>query len=258
MKARSTLLCISLTIFGLVFPTLVGARINPEVVVGVWLFDNEGDARDATGKGHDGTPEGKVEWVGGKFGLAVEFDGNSAIIVEHADDMNLKDFSVLAWVKIPMAPTDWATIAAKDGWPNRNYGIWLAGGTALAHHSFTSGTAPNNNYVNAVTPVKIGEWHHVAATYDGKVSNLYIDGKLDAKATFGDKPNTTDVPFIMGRTANGSYKLTGSVDEVAVFNVALSEEDIKTIISAGLKLAVTAVSLKDKITTTWANIKSQL
>jgi hypothetical protein len=256
MLRRLILLYSVVVILCLGVSELAGARIDPGSVVGLWVFDADGDMEDISGKGHDGAIEGNVEWVAGKFGLAVEVDGASAVIVEHADDMNLESFSLLAWVNIPVAPTDWWTIAAKDGWPDRNYGIWLASGTGLAHHSFTSGTAPDNNAINAVTPVTPGEWYHVAATYDMSSSKLYINGELDAEAAFSVTPNVTDVPFIVGRTDNGSYKLQGAVDELALFSVALSDADIETIMTGGLRATVAAVSPSAKLATTWAGIKS--
>jgi hypothetical protein len=252
------LICLCAVALGLCLgiSALAGAGIDPGSVVGLWVFDSDGDMEDVSGKGHDGAIEGNVEWVDGKFGLAVEVDGSSAVIFEHADDMNLENFSLLAWVNIPTAPTDWWTVAAKDGWPDRNYGIWLASGTGLAHHSFTSGTVPNNNAVNAVTPVVPGEWYHVAATYDMSSSKLYINGKLDAEAPFSDTPNVTDAPFIIGRTDDGSYKLQGAVDELALFSVALSDADIETIMTGGIRATVVAVTPSDRLSTTWAGIKS--
>jgi len=149
MLKRLILLYSVVVILCLGVSELAVARIDPGSVVGLWVFDANGDMEDISGKGHDGAIEGNVDWVQGKFGLAVEVDGASAVIVEHADDMNLESFSLLAWVNIPTAPTDWWTIAAKDGWPDRNYGIWLASGTGLAHHSFTSGATPDNNARNS-------------------------------------------------------------------------------------------------------------
>jgi len=252
---KSFLLRLVLGFVCLIFANPVRA-INLSSVVGIWVFDSDKDMSDISGNGHDGVEEGEVKWVDGKFGKAVELDGSNAVIVEHADDMNLESFTLMAWINIPNAPTDWWTVASKDGWPDRNYGIWLASGTGLAHHSWTSGAAPDNNAVNAVTPVIAGEWHHLAATYDLKVSKLYINGKLDVEGNFNAKPNVTDVEFIVGRTANGSYKYIGIIDEVGLFNQALSEEDINSIMGSGLKVA-TSVESKGKLATTWADVKSK-
>lgn len=255
MIRRYLLYCI-LALSCLIFSVSVNAKIDTTMVVGVWTFDKDNDATDISGKEHDGKVEGKVKWVDGKIGKAIELDGTNDVVVEHADDMNLQTFSLMAWVNIPNAPTDWWTIASKDGWPNRNYGIWLASGSGLAHHSWTSGAAPDNNAVNAVTPVEPKKWFHVAATYDMKESKLYINGKLDAQGKFTAKPNVTDVQFIMGRTSNGSYKYSGAIDEVGLFNKALSEEDINLIMSNGLATA-TSVNPKTKLATTWADVKSR-
>jgi hypothetical protein len=253
MKKFVLFCCVLVSVF--LLTVSAKSAVTPEMAVGMWLFDQDGQALDTTGKGHDGKADGNVKWVNGKFGKAIELDGNSAIVIEHKADMNLEKFTLMAWVKIPTAPTDWWTIAAKDGWPNRNYGIWLASGSGLAHHSWTSGAAPNNNAINAVTPVTAGEWFHVTATYDMTVSKLYINGKLDAQGSFTDKPNTTDVQFIVGRTANGSYKLVGAVDELALFNQALTEQDINEIMANGLTPLMTSVTPKTKLTTTWSEVK---
>jgi len=89
-----------------------------------------------------------------------------------------------------------------------------------------------------------------------KVSKLYVNGKLDAQDNFTDKPNVTDVAFTVGRTANGSYKLVGAVDELALFSQALAESDINSIVVGGLSQVVASVSSKAKMATTWAEIKS--
>jgi hypothetical protein len=87
-------------------------------------------------------------------------------------------------------------------------------------------------------------------------SKLYINGELDVEAAFSVTPNVTDVPFIIGRTDNGSYKLQGAVDELALFSVALSEADIETIMTGGIRATVVAVTPSDRISTTWAGIRS--
>ncbi len=235
MLTKLKLSTIAIFSFLFIFTSLVGAKFAPEDLVGAWLFDQNNDANDMSGNGHNGKADGKVKWVNGKFGMAIELDGTNAIIIEHANDLSLQTYTLLAWVNIPTAPTDWWTVVAKDGWPNRNYGMWLASGTALLHNSFASGGGPDNNYVDAVTPIKIKEWQHIAATYDMKESKVYINGKLDAKKSFSAKPNVTDVPVIIGRTPSNAYKYSGMVDDVAIFSKALSEDEINKIMSEGLK-----------------------
>ena len=61
----------------------------------------------------------------------------------------------------------------------------------------------------------------------------------------------------IGRRVGGSIPLTGAVDEVAVFNVALEEEDIKDSMEKGMErvLGIAAVSPSDKLAVTWGQIK---
>jgi len=233
----------------------VAYSFDASSVVAAWVFDKDEDASDITGNGHDGEIDGNVDWVAGKFGSAVRLDGSSAVIIDHEDDLSLETFTLVSWVKLENAPTDWWTIIAKDGWPDRNYGIFLANETGLVHSSFASGAAPDNNAVNAVTPVLADDWYHVAATYDMSVSRLYINGVLDIEAPFSATPNITDVPVIIGRTPTDTYKYEGMIDEVAIFNKALSEDDINEIMNSGLRITVATVDSKDKLAATWGDIK---
>jgi hypothetical protein len=100
-----------------------------------------------------------------------------------------------------------------------------------------------------------GEWHHVATTYDGEVMYLYIDGELDGETATDAEPILHDDPLVIGGDDRGAgVQVKGIVDEVGLFNRALSEEDVKSIMENGLKTA-TAVSLAGKLTTTWGSIK---
>ncbi len=101
---RFGILCIVLTglfsVSVLIVPA-TWAEIDPDTVVGVWLFDEgKGDvASDASGNGLDGEFEGKPEWVEGKFGMALEFDGNSAYVQIPAHENPTEAITVSAWVK---------------------------------------------------------------------------------------------------------------------------------------------------------------
>ena len=71
-----------------------------EGLVGAWLFD-EGKGNvteDASGNGHDGDIR-KAKWVKGKFGKALKFDGDGAVVILHSDDLTLGFFTITRWVK---------------------------------------------------------------------------------------------------------------------------------------------------------------
>ena len=66
-------ICTSLIILILMFTSQINARFDPETLVGAWLFD--GNAKDASGNGKDGTLENGPKWAAVKFGQALEFNG---------------------------------------------------------------------------------------------------------------------------------------------------------------------------------------
>ena len=96
--------CISFIIISLMFAGQSSAKIDPETCVGKWLFDDgAGDVtNDSSGKGNDGEIHG-AQWVGGKFGEALEFNGVSDY-VDCGNDASLNitdEITVAAWIKIP-------------------------------------------------------------------------------------------------------------------------------------------------------------
>ena len=100
-----TLMSFSLFSFGILFVSTTSAEIDPDTVVGVWLFDEgKGDvATDASGNGLDGEFNGKPKWVEGKFGEALEFDGKSAYVQVPAHENPNDAITVSAWAKSPTA-----------------------------------------------------------------------------------------------------------------------------------------------------------
>ncbi|MDD1474961.1 LamG domain-containing protein, partial [Dolichospermum sp. ST_sed4] len=100
--------------------------------------------------------------------------------------------------------------------------------------------------------VKQKEWTHIAGTYDGKVLSLYINGELDVTANLSGKIATPANPLGLGKYSGEPY--TGGLDEIFLFNRALSQNEIKEFMK-GYKSALTVVSTESKLATAWGNIK---
>lgn len=244
--------------------TLVGssyAEIDHESIVGVWLFDEGRDdaAEDSSGNGHNGKILGNVKWTDSKFGKALEFPGVSGNFVSIPDeeDLNLVTWSITTWIKIEEVKGSECHVVIKEEPGNvRNYGIIVKPG--FAYPTFTSGPGVWKN-IAGKTPVTDDEWRHIAATYDKTLERLYVDGVLDVQIGFTDIPDTTPGPLGIGSggTKGDVGPVIGVIDEVAVFNVALTEDDINDIMNSGLEMAlgITAVSSAGKLALTWAKIK---
>ena len=87
--------------------------------------------------------------------------------------------------------------------------------------------------------------------------NLYVNGNLIDESTDVQSLNENDVITTIGAYKEAliiKYHVDGIIDDVAIFNVALTQDDIESILRTGLKSAF-AVSPTGKLSTTWTNIK---
>lgn len=252
-----------------------GARIDPNLVMGMWLFDEErGDTVfDRSGRGFDGKFVNDVKWTNGKFGKAVVITGESLINHGPIQELNVgrENFSLSAWIKVSDEPPDWhATIIHKAIWQAPRHGyvlcvrgkldpnnvgkplLWVGLGTEHGVHLF--GTSKIND----------GKWHHLIGTVDRSSSmRLYVDGELNAELKITDyiKENEDNASnFYIGGEQGRPHAIERTIDEVAVFKTILSESEVKSIYEFGLEraLGLTTVMANGKYAVTWGKLKSSI
>ena len=107
------------------------------------------------------------------------------------------------------------------------------------------------------------EWQHIAGTYDGKTLIAYLDGEVVATKEHvkpGPTWNGGETPLHIGACPRYSEYTNGIIDEVVIFNKALIDGEIRTLMNAGLAniMAGQEVSLSGKLSTAWGNIKRKL
>lgn len=235
------------------------AEIDENAVVGMWLFEKgEGDvARDSSVNGNNGTIN-DATWVDGKVGGALEFKGTltSYIEVPHSDELSLATFTIAAWMKT--TPAGIQCIAQKQGSAggpaDRNYLLFTFATLACCFsvNDTWTGIAENNTVA-----VNDGEWRHVATTYDEDFKlTLYVDGVEEATSNFGSEPDTNEAPLRIG-AGIVAFPFKGVLDEIGIFNQALTSDDIKNIMNNGLSSLIAAVEPYDRLCATWAVIKTQ-
>jgi hypothetical protein len=234
------------------------AKLDPKTCVGMWLFDEgSGDiAKDSSGGKNDGTLKNNPKWVEGKFDGALQFNGSAYVDCGRGENLSItKTITVQAWVEFGGSPSS-AIIISKYGKSGSGLSYMLVingdGGAPGKASWYLSG------WRHFKTPINDSDWHHLAATVSSEGMDLYVDGKLDT--ALGGVPNisVSDSTVTIGAPNSNGWGtgFNGLIDEVAVFNVALLEEDILTLMKKGLKKTlITAVSPKGKLATTWADIK---
>jgi hypothetical protein len=205
------------------------AQVTPESIAGLWLLDEGAGniARDSSGHAYHADLKGNPAWVKGKFGHALEFQVPAYLeIRESARNLafgGVSPFSITAWVKNQAG----GTIMGKfNGGILGAYIVQVSGGGTVSFHREVDPWA-----YSGTKALPSNDFGHVAVTYDGAKMKIYVNGAFDAE---GPRPgeHRHRYPVLIGaRMTQGvpSELFTGVLDEVAIFNVALTEEQIKTV-----------------------------
>ena len=241
------------------------AKIAPESVVGMWLFDEgAGDVvADSSANGHHGTGNGADSWTEGVFEQALEIGGGTFVrVTANADDpdaLSLTTYTVTAWMQTESAG-DWIAVIAKaDRNENRNYTLYIHLDNNTAAISIGDEGANTWHDASGQTIVNDGDWHHVAISFDddSDTGRVFTDGLQEAEyKVLNDVPqNTADLVFAAWNHAGGNGAYIGLLDEIGLFNVALEEADIKAIMTDGLPEAGLSVDAHGKLATRWAALR---
>ena len=207
----------------------------------------DGSANDATGNGNDGTEHGGTSYVAGVNGQAIQLDGETGY-VDLTEATNLDGFgafTISVWLKpaVEMNSSTGRQVILYKGRPSQNVTSYELGYDAYdGQLHFTAISAADwfsNGSVGYLTELPAQEWLHVACTYDGaSVVRMYVDGQ-EAGSVFeegsgmaGSLFDNSD-PLTVGRRPDGQYYFNGSLDELRVYNRALSASEVRSLYEAG-------------------------
>lgn len=200
--------------------------------VAIYRFDeNSGSvANDESFNENNGTIIGAL-WSNGRVSAAVSFEDNGDLVnCGHGASLNIRNaLTVMAWF---MAADDCAVrtsaIVSKDG--SKGYQLKLVKGSVNA--SLLINRVRYNVYGTAKIPS--GEWHHLAATYDGAAIRVYLDGELEgAKSIRGRIDDSAEYDLIIGGaySDSSSWRAAGAIDDVIIYDKALSQSEIASALS---------------------------
>lgn len=219
-----------LTVFLLLSPVCGGPFpvTAPSGLIGWWPGD--GNPADIMGE-NDGEPT-SLDYVPGLVGPAFQFSGtNSFLGVQNAPALSaITNVTFECWIKndqqapfrriLTLTP-DWIRLGLDDaGRPTFVIAVFIEGKGQIISIKDAQSLSP-------------GVWHHLAGTYDGESTRLYVDGTLAASdETDSTTSSAGSSPGLVVNYFNAGL-VGGLIDEVAVYGRPLTAREIQLHFSAG-------------------------
>lgn len=251
MKKLDKILII-LLILAVIVIVLLMQGCNPADVesrlLSSWQFDEKyGNIAHDSVYGSNGTVYGAT-WVAGRHGSALLFNGSS--YVEIADTKNLrfdtKDFSIEVWAKDLTKSGPILSYYTDDGSIIR--GVILVQRTEvpsgvqnefqlqIIDYNYTTEVNKGESVTTGQFYYTKNKWYHVIAIRNGETLSLYLDGKLINTTGINATANATSLePLKIGFDPINNWYIAGVIDEIAIYNTALSQEDIHALYLCGKK-----------------------
>ncbi|MHC4166343.1 MAG: LamG domain-containing protein, partial [Planctomycetota bacterium] len=207
-----------------------------EGLVGYWPLDGNGD--DASGNGNHGTVTGNVTPTADRFGTpdsAMSFPGSTSAYIDLGQPPSLLikgAMSVAAWVRAETLLQNGRIIAKQGPRSARSWGLNLE--SAGGHARFDIGVNPTDRFRADSEPLTFGsdEWFHLAGVFrPGESVDLYINGELvKSEATsLTEQWIENDLNVNIGRRPQPGTPWSGDIDEVRMYDRALSDEEVMSV-----------------------------
>ncbi len=248
----TTAVCCSV-VLALLFTPFVSANLQDGLVLYHAYDEGEGTlAADASGNGHDGEIS-NPDWVPGKKGNALQFGGEGSdafVTVESTSALNLNECTFMAWINAEHWDGTRQIVgkSVHGGCEGRTqYGLFSENGGFKLRFETESGRAD----INTDLP-PTGEWVNVAFTNDGETATIYINAEAVASGDVPGALNANDDPWRIGQDCERlNYVFAGAIDEVSLWNRALSTDEI--IEAQDILVSVDPLA---KLATTWGTLKA--
>ncbi|TAN35432.1 HYR domain-containing protein [Patescibacteria group bacterium] len=213
----------------------------PSGMVSWWPGD--GNANDIISTNHGALVNGAT-FAPGMVGQGFSFDGvDDEVLIGNPTNLRLQDFTIDAWIRLnTLTITGFAERIA--GYSIGGYGFFLAGPSVVNANGASAVrqlSLDKAGFDMVAAPLAINDtgWHHVAVTKSGGTVTFYLDGVAGA-AQRGGLPITSYNPgfvfntyFALGNLDGQNQPFPGLLDEVEVFNRALTASEIQAIYNAG-------------------------
>ncbi len=223
MKNRIRLFNVGALALGVLVATSAPAAVPLDGLVAYYPFNR--NANDASGNGNNGVVSSATLTSDrfGNPGSAYRFGGDGGYIyMVPSASLNITgDLTIAAWVDLSSSSVDINAVIFSDMLemsPHNGYSFRLWDGNKLRF--FCGGQS-----LLATTPLEVDVWTHVSVVLSGTTATTYINGALDSSGTVA-VPTSSSVNPTIGASAQQAYGWDGGIDDIAVYNRALSPAEI--------------------------------
>ena len=218
----------------------------PPGLVGWW--PGEGNAYDAAGTNNGTLQGGATASAAGVVGSAFGFDGtNGYVQIPDAPQLRPTNLTIEAWVRFDSLdspglggafPGEQYIVFKQNSRSNTFEGFFLGKGRAGGRDLFIFGVSSASGQsaeLDSAASVATNVWYHLAGARGSNYLQLYVNGQLDSQTnvSFPQDYGTNALCFGTSGQAYWDRKLKGTLDEVSLYNRALSSNEVAAIYSAG-------------------------
>ena len=205
------------------------AQIPTDSLVGHYLL--EGSPADSSGLGNDGILIGDITPTEDRFGRA---DGAYLLSGGHIDLGNPEVFqfsdaiTISAWIRLDTMTGAWVAVASK--WDGTGYFLGITPEADIIRFNIGDGGVVNGE------PTDFSAWQQVAATFDGSIVSIYQNGERVSSLQHNLEILNNGFNLLLGRQSENKVitPFMGALDDVLIYNRALSNEEIQQVFEEGL------------------------
>ena len=218
----------------LILPCLLLALVGLQAQVPIAQYSFTGNANDLSTFGNHATINGanptqdRFNWANRAFA----FDGvQSSIRANNAAQLNSVNVTISFWVKVAALPaTGEVFLLSHGGWQER----WKISLPSHGKPVFTTNSAGGIKDMDSDSvSLPIGAWRHVVMTHDAVGNKIYINGQLKKSIAASGALNNTTKPLGIGYDPIDTTNFfKGSLDEVMIFNTALTDVEVAALYTA--------------------------
>jgi hypothetical protein len=213
--------------------------VPSDSLVGWWGFN--GNANDESGNGNDGINNGAALTTD-RFGTAdaaYDFDGTNHIVIPDNSALNSDYISVSIWFQTNATSfgsliykTDASAINEQYGcvlnYPTVDNTIW-----SVKNGNNCSNPGSGWQTTNMSYNLSDGVWHHIVCSYNGSLSEIYLDNLLITSGSFSASViDPCGGEINVGKGYNSLYLFVGKIDDIGIWNRALDSNEINDLFLA--------------------------